>query len=184
MKRAIVLVVVGILMVTPAMAGELVFHLGAGYHMSFYDSPPDFQFSKGSNPIDTAESLKALPIGAGAYGGLGYGFGSASLLSLGLEFAPSWSFSFIPVFVSNFGYQLRMFCKVKPIDAFTATVFTGWAGNQFFGKDIEGWKDKGNGTAGARLTILPIYVEYAAIFPWDFSTVMKNEVGIGFALYR
>jgi len=185
-RKAIVFAVLSVLVVGPAVAGELTFHVGVGYHMSFYDSPPDFQLSEGSNPKETAELLQVLPLGVGAYAGLGYGFGFKALLSLGLELAPSWSFSVFPAFVSNLGYQARVFLKVKPIDAITATVFTGWAGDQFSGGDIEGWQDTdiGNGAIGARLTIFPVYIEYAAIVPWDFSTLMKNEVGIGFALYR
>ena len=175
MKKILILALLCAAVTGFAAAGGLVFHAGAGYHSSFVGEVPD--------DLDTGSSqLKTMPLGVGGYAGLGYGFGKKRL-SIGGEFAPSWDLSFDPS-VSNFGYQIRGFAKFKPLDMFTATGFVGWSGNQFLGADLNDWKDNGSAVIGGRITVLFLYAEYDVVMPWDFSEVMKHEVGLGFAIFK
>ena len=177
MKKLIILTILAAAVTGFAAAGGLVFQLGVGYHSSYVGELP--------SDVDTAlEDLQNMPLGIGGYVGLGYGFGEKKMFSLGAEFAPSWDMSFNPMGVSNFGYQARGFLKFEPAKFFTLTGFGGYAGSSFFGGDLDEWKSGGNVVWGARLTILFIYAEYAAEMPWDMSSVLKHDIGIGFAFFR
>jgi len=158
-------------------AGGLTFQLGAGYHSSYIGELP--------SDVDAGiADLKSMPLGIGGYAGLGYGFGDKKMISLGAEFAPSWTMSFDPMGVNSFGYQVRGFLKFKPAKMFTLTGFGGYAGSSFGGGSLSEIQNAGNAVFGARLTVLFLYAEYAAEMPWDLSSVYKHDIGIGFAFFK
>lgn len=159
-----------------ATAGGLVFQLGAGYHSTYIGDIP----SSGDVAL---EELKSMPLGLGAYIGLGYGFGEKKLFSLGLEFAPSWDVSFSPLGVNNFSYAGRLFLKMKPADMFTLTGFFGYGGNLISAIDT-GSLNNANPQFGGRLTLFFIYIDYAAVLSSDWSTLAANQIGIGFAFFK
>jgi len=177
MKKLILIAVLTAAITGFAAAGGLVFQLGAGYHSSYIGELP--------SDVDAGiAELKSMPLGIGAYAGLGFGFGEKKVFSVGAEFAPSWTMSFSPLGLSSFGYQARGFVKFKPADLFTITGFGGYAGNSFSGGSLESFKSSGNAVFGVRATLFFIYAEYAAIMPWDMSAVYKNDLGIGFVFFK
>jgi len=177
MKKLIILAVLAASITGFAAAGGLVFQLGAGYHSSYIGELP--------SDIDSGMAeLKSMPLGVGGYVGLGYGFGEKKTFSLGAEFAPSWDMSFDPLGMSGFGYQARGFVKFKPAKIFTLTGFGGYAGNSFAGGDLDSMISDGNPVFGARLTVLFMYAEYAAVMSSDMSSIFKNDIGIGFAFFK
>jgi len=177
LKKLIILAVLTAAVTSFATAGGLVFQLGAGYHSSYVGELP--------SDIDAGlADLKSMPLGVGAYAGLGYGFGEKKMFSLGAEFAPSWDMAFDPLGLSSFGYQARGFLKFKPAGIFTITGFGGYAGTSFVGGSLDSMKSAGNAVLGARVTVLFMYAEYAAVMPWDMSSVYKHDIGIGFAFFK
>ncbi len=178
MKKLIILAVFFAAITGFAAAGGLVFQVGAGYASSYVgDLPSDIPAG--------ADTLKSMPLGIGGYAGLGYGFGDKKMFSIGGEFAPSWTISFDPLGVSNWSYQIRGFLKFKPAGLLTITGFGGYADGRLSGGDISDPIKSGGGVAfGARLTVLFIYAEYAAVMPSDFSSVYKHDIGIGFAFFK
>ena len=116
--------------------------------------------------------------------GLGYGFGEKKMISVGAEFAPSWDLGFNPeISFSNFAYQIRGFVKFKPAGMFTITGFGGYAGTSL---DLDAIPEitSNNMAFGARVTVLFLYAEYAAVVTPDFSTIARNEIGLGFAFFK
>ena len=177
MKKMIILLVLAAAVTGFASAGGLVFHLGAGYQSSYIGELP--------SDVDAGmATLKSMPLGVGGYAGVGFGFGEKKMISLGAEFAPSWTMSFNPIGLSNFGYQVRGFLKFKPAKIITLTGFGGYAGNSFTGGDLDTMISAGNAVFGARITALFIYAEYAVEMPWDLSAVYKHDIGIGFAFFK
>jgi len=177
MKKLLILAVLTAAVTGFAAAGGLVFQLGAGYHSSYVGELP--------SDVDAGlAELKNMPLGVGGYAGLGWGFGEKKMFSLGAEFAPSWTMSFDPMGLSNFGYQVRGFLKFKPAKMLTLTGFGGYAGNSFAGGSLDEMINAGNAVFGARLTVLFLYAEYAAEMPWDMSSVYKHDIGIGFAFFK
>jgi len=177
MKKLIIIAVLAAAITGFAAAGGLVFQLGAGYHSSYIGELP--------SDVDAGlADLKSMPLGVGGYAGLGFGFGEKKMFSIGAEFAPSWTMSFSPLGLSSFGYQARGFVKFKPAGILTVTGFGGYAGNSFSGGSLDSFKSSGDAVFGARLTILFLYAEYAAIMPWDMSAVYKHDIGIGFAFFK
>lgn len=171
MKKLVVLAVLLAAVAGFAAAGGLDFHLGAGYHSSYFS---DSVTVPSGNP-------SSYPLGVGAYGGIGYGFGERKMLNLGVEFAPYWDLGLTPVAVSNFAYQARAYLKLKPAGMLTVTGFGGYVGNAFpsdWGFDTNEW------AFGARVTILFLYAEYAAVFTNDLDGIVQNQIGIGFALFK
>ena len=175
MKKLIILVVLCAVVTGFAAAGGLVFQLGAGYHSSYVGDIPEQ-----GNIID---EVKAMPLGVGGYAGLGYGFGDKKMLSIGAEFAPSWDFSLSPMGVSNFTYQGRGFVKFKPAGMLTATGFFGYAGYLINAKDLDSFTSF-NPVFGARITVLFLYAEYAAVLTSDWDNLAKHEIGLGFAFFK
>lgn len=176
MKKMIVLVVLIAAVTGFAAAGGLVFQLGAGYHSTYIGELPD-------SATGTIAELKTMPLGVGGYAGLGWGFGEKKTFSVGAEFAPSWDFSFDPVGVSNFSYAGRAFVKVKPMDMITLTGFAGYGGNLIAAVD-EGNVNNLTPQFGGRLTLLFLYVDYAAVLSKDWSNLAAHQIGIGFAFFK
>lgn len=176
MKKLIILAVLCAAITGFAAAGGLVFQLGAGYHSTYIGEIPD---SAGT----ALGELKTMPLGLGAYIGLGYGFGEKKLFSVGLEFAPSWDISFNPLGANNFGYAGRLFLKMKPADMFTLTGFAGYGGNLLSAID-EGSLNNANPQFGGRLTLFFLYIDYAAVLTSDWKNLAANQIGIGFAFFK
>ena len=163
-----------------AVAGGLDFHLGAGYHSSYVGNTPPSNFSSG---VDT---LKAMPLGVGGYAGVGYGFGDMKRFNIGVELAPSWSFSLNPLGASDLAFQSRTYLKFKPIKALTITAFGGFSGN------IAGTPDDpasfvGSPVLGGRVTVLFLYADYAAVLPKFLSGatgIAVHKIGLGFVFFK
>ncbi len=173
MKKLVLVLVLCVVAAGISMAGGLDFHLGAGYHSSYF-----------SAKVEAPEDIKALPIGVGGYAGIGFGLGQSGLLNLGVEFAPSWDLA-VPSFkTSNFSYQARAYVKVKPMDILTVTGFGGYSGNQYFGADWNAWEKSASWAVGARVTALFLYAEYAAILNSSYDGITKSEIGVGFAFFK
>ncbi len=178
MKKLIILAIILSAITGFAAAGGLVFQVGAGYASSYVGELP-------SDIPAGADTLKSMPFGVGGYAGLGYGFGDKKMFSIGGEFAPAWTLSFDPWGVSNLSYQIRGFVKFKLAGLLTITGFSGYEGGTLIGGDLsDPFKSGGNAAIGFRITVLFIYAEYAAVMPWDFSSVYKNNIGIGFAFFQ
>ena len=173
MKKLIVLAVLVVAVTGFAAAGGLVFQLGAGYHSSYV-----------SADLLAVPDIEHMPLGVGGYAGLGYGFGEKKKISIGAEFAPSWDFALQDPYVSNFNYQARGFLKFKPLDILTVTGFGGYAGSSWLGTDIDVWQDNASWAVGARVTVLFLYAEYAAVLNSNYDGVAKNEIGLGFAIFK
>ncbi len=175
MKKILAVLAVLLVFTGFLSAGGLDFHLGAGYHSAYL-----------SDALSIPDDPTAMPLGVGAYAGIGYGFGEKKVANLGLEFAPSWDVSFDPLGASNFMYQVRAYAKFKPLDMLTATLFGAYEGNAFFGTDTAAWQEHASWAVGARLTLFFIYAEYSAVLNEDVSDigVMKNEIGLGFAIFK
>lgn len=174
MKKLVVLALLLAAVTGFAAAGGLVFQLGAGYHSSYYSDSLTWPSTDPSS----------YPLGVGGYAGLGYGFGEKKMFSVGAEFAPSWTVGFSPeISFNNFAYQIRGFVKFKPAGLLTITGFGGYAGTSL---DLDAIPEitSNNMAFGARITVLFLYAEYAAVVPPDFSTIARNEIGLGFAIFK
>ena len=162
-----------------SFGGGLDIHLGAGYHSAYAGTVP-MAFGP------AASEVSSMPLGIGAYIGLGYGFGNGKRVNMGVEFAPSWDFALSPPGVSNFAFQGRFYFKLKPIALLTLTVFGGFQGN-LAGDFSNPASFTGNPLLGARITLFFLYAEYAAVLPRLSSGdigIAKHEIGIGVALLR
>lgn len=158
-----------------AVADNLDMHLGIGYHLSFFANLPT-----SSNDTESTLNNLIMPLGFASYIGIGYGFGSEKLLNLGIEFAPSLDFAAFPNTTTNITAQGRVYVKLKFDQILTTTIFAG------YGMNIANTNDYQVGTpvAGARITFLMFYAEYAMNFTPNFHHTLKNEQGIGIAILQ
>lgn len=177
MKKLFVLTVLLIAVAGFAAAGGLDFHLGAGWHSSFFGDIDGID-----NFSPSLSKAKAMPLGIGGYVGLGYGFGK-QLLNLGIEFAPSWDFSLAGYKVTNLALQGRAYLKFKFADILTAAAFGGYTLNLAGSTDDPG-SLVGTPVVGARVTVLFIYAEYGMNLRPSFDGIAKHEVGLGVAIFR
>ncbi|OQX28838.1 MAG: hypothetical protein B0D92_06835 [Spirochaeta sp. LUC14_002_19_P3] len=177
MKKLFIAVLFGLLVCGIAAAGDLDFHVGAGYHSSYFgniDGIPNYP--------DTLASAKAMPLGISAYAGIGFGMFS-KLLNIGIEFSPSWDFNLDGYKMSNFALQGRAYVKLKFIDLITAAVIGGYSINLAGSPDDPG-SFAGNPLVGVRVSVAIVYAEYIMNLrsaPFD---VAKHEIGVGFAIFR
>ncbi len=160
-----------------AAAGGLDFHLGAGYHSSYFGEVNDVE-----NLEAIASKATAMPLGIGGYAGIGVGI-IGKILNLGIEASPSWDFNLGGYQISNFALQGRVYVKVKMPVLFSAAVFGGYSINMA-GSASDPGSLLGAPVFGARLTVFFIYAEYALTPKPDFSGIMKHEIGLGFAFFK
>ncbi len=173
MKKFMALVILCAAVTGFAAAGDLVFHGGAGYHSSYF-----------SSKLAVPKNIRSLPLGIGAYIGVGYAFGEKEKFAMGAEFSPSWDLAVKPFALSNFCYQARAFAQLKASEDVTITAFGGYAGNQFFGANWPAWRDSASWAAGARVRAFFIYAEYVAIFNNQVTGITKNEVALGVSVFK
>ncbi len=177
MKRITVSVLLCLIMTGLVAGGGLDFHLGAGYHSSYFGEVDDV------GSLETiAGKATAMPLGIGGYAGIGFGL-IGKTLNLGIEVAPSWDFNLSGYKISNFALQGRAYLKVKLPLPFSVAVFGGYAINMA-GSTSDPGSLLGAPVFGARLTVFFIYAEYALTPKPDFSGIMKHEIGLGFAFFK
>ena len=160
MRKTILLIIGLCLCAGLAMAEGIEFQAGAGYHAGIWGLP-------------MSKDLENMPLGLGAYAGIGYGFGNSQAFSLGFEAAASWG---LPVSMklyerSNRSLQGRIFAKYNNSEIFSITGFGGFNGGSLIITPV----------FGARITVLSFYFEYAPVIARDFSSVYLHSFGLGFS---
>ncbi len=174
MKKIVTAALLCIAVSGTGFASGLDFHIGAGWHSSFFG---DVDEVPGFGPA--VARAKVMPLGIGGYAGIGFG----GLFNLGLEIAPSWVFNLAGYKMSNFALQSRIYFKFKIIELVTATAFAGYTLN-FAGSPEDPASLVGTPVVGARVTVFIFYAEYALNLTPNFDGIAKNEVGVGVAFFR
>lgn len=166
----ILLAVIAMAVTGFAAAGGFDWHLGAGYQTTFVDP---------SALEPTLDQLTALPIGIGAYIGLGYGFGEKKALNLGAEGKFAWSTS-TSFTVNNISGQLRGYLKWRPAKIFTLAGYGGVAYESITDVNAANTFSNPAAVAGGRVTFLFLYAEYGVVF----LDTLKHELGLGIAIKK